>query len=655
MSRNYTFAAPIIITCIALVLVACGMWVGQAPLHRNGPSPSSTYLPGNKQAPTRELHEPTDVTSRVRTITQTPFVDPVHPTLTQSVPTLSLPSHPTVIAPNTLDVLMDADVPQSDLREIAMRVRGIPDIPLIVGASQENYQIDDILEFSATNLDSDENFNLTARLVYQTPLVYFFAEQGMNVDDGRVRTLVADFEQNTYRIVREFFGSEWTPGVDGDPHIYILYTTGLGSSVAGYYSSADEYSRLAHEFSNEKEMFYINANVVGLDDPELPGILAHELQHMVHWANDPNEDTWMNEGASVLAEFLTENSLRGFDHSFILNPDLQLNTWSETGGGVDSIPHYGASFLFLTYFLDRFGNEATRGLVSHEMNGMQAVGSVLQEMGVTDPLTSSPIDSEDVFADWVVANYLGDRDWSDGRYVYHNYESAPKVEIPMENIYSCPFEILHGVVHQYAADYISIDCEGTYTLSFAGIRQVRVVPAEAHSGRYVFWSNRQDASDTRLTREFDLSSVDSATLNYWAWWSIENNYDYVYVEVSTDDGDSWHMLETPSGTDVNPSGNNLGWGYHYNSGGEEMPQWVHESVDLTPYAGSVVHVRFEYVTDAAINRPGMLLDDISVPEIGYTEDFEEGRGRWEGHGWVRFDNVLPQTWLVQIVGEDERS
>ena len=86
-----------------------------------------------------------------------------------------------------------------------------------------------------------------------------------------------------------------------------------------------------------------------------------------------------------------------------------------------------------------------------------------------------------------------------------------------------------------------------------------------------------------------------------------------------------------------------------------MPQWVHESVDLTPYAGSVVHVRFEYVTDAAINRPGMLLDDISVPEIGYMEDFEEGRGRWEGHGWVRFDNVLPQTWLVQIVGEDERS
>ena len=32
----------------------------------------------------------------------------------------------------------------------------------------------------------------------------------------------------------------------------------------------------------------------------------------------------------------------------------------------DTSPHYGASFLFMTYFLDRFGEEATKALVGED-------------------------------------------------------------------------------------------------------------------------------------------------------------------------------------------------------------------------------------------------------------------------------------------------
>lgn len=562
---------------------------------------------------------------------------------------------PTSSMTNTLDVLRSEEVPESDLREIAMRVRGIPNIPIVVGTGPADYQIGDILEFSVINMDSDVHFSITARLVYQTPLTFFFSEQGLDAEEAQVRALVNDFDQNTYPVVRQFFGSEWSPGVDGDPHLYILYTTGLGKSVAGYYASSDEFSRLAHEFSNEKEMFYINADVVGLADSWLPGTLAHELQHMVHWVHDSNEDTWMNEGASVLAEFLTGHSAHGFDHSFALAPDLQLNSWSEVGGGPDALAHYGASFLFLAYFLDRFGEQATRALVAHPENGMWAVDAVLMDLGAYDHLRDSPIGADDVFADWVVANYVGDTGWHDGRYGYNNFRSAPRVESPTEIIDICPSDMLRATVHQYAADYVEIACEGDYVVRFAGSSSVRVVPTGFLSGRYAFWSNRQDSSDTTLTREFDLSGVDSATLKYWAWWAIEEHYDYVYVEVSTDGGESWQILETPSGTDANPAGNNLGWGYNNNSGEMETPTWVQESVDLTPYVGGVVRVRFEYVTDAAVNRPGMLLDDVTVPEIGYREGFEDGSHGWETRGWVRFDNVLPQTWIVQIIRDHEHS
>ena len=64
----------------------------------------------------------------------------------------------------------------------------------------------------------------------------------------------------------------------------------------------------------------------------------------------------------------------------------------------------------------------------------------------------------------------------------------------------------------------------------------------AHSGRYVWWSNRGDESDTTLTRTFDLTGLEQATLQAWLWYDIEKDYDYAYVEVSTDGGQTWEVL-----------------------------------------------------------------------------------------------------------------
>ncbi len=65
--------------------------------------------------------------------------------------------------------------------------------------------------------------------------------------------------EKTYPTNREFFGSEWKPGVDSDPRLHILHARGLGENIAGYYSSADEYSQQVNQYSNEREMFYISA------------------------------------------------------------------------------------------------------------------------------------------------------------------------------------------------------------------------------------------------------------------------------------------------------------------------------------------------------------------------------------------------------------
>lgn len=559
----------------------------------------------------------------------------------------------------TLKVLQEEIVPQSDVRLLAMRLLGIPDIPETVSEAATDYDLGHELEFNVSNTDTNDNFKVTAELRYKRENIYFFVEKGVRADDGDIQALVDTFQDSIYPTDREFFGSEWNPGVDGDPRLYVLYVRGLGFSVAGYYSSADEYSRLAHEFSNEKEMFYINADNTPLDDEYVYGTLAHEFQHMIHWYHDRNEESWMNEGASELAQLLNDYDTGGSEYAYVSDPDLQLNTWSAPGTD-DFGSHYGAAFMFMAYFLDRFGNEMSQALVAHPANGMQAVEDVLAEHEVIDPLTEEPITAKDVFADWVIANYLGDKGVGDGRYEYYEFGSAPTISDPTKTYRECPVDMVSANVAQYGADYYRFRCAGEITLSFVGSQQVRVIPAEPHSGRYAFWGNRNDESNTTLTREFDLTDVNEATLNFWMWHLIEKDFDFVYLVVSDDDGETWDIIKTPSGSGDDPTGNNFGWGYTAASGGGDPEkgadgEWVEESVDLSEYAGKKILVSFEYVTDAALNYPGFMIDDVSIPEIDYSTDFETDDGGWNGEGFVRMDNLLPQQFIVQVIKLADRA
>ena len=559
-----------------------------------------------------------------------------------------------LINQDTLKTIREMPIPENNIRDVAIRILGNSYIPVTVQAHMDEHDIDDQITFSATNLDTDEHFDVVAELVYRGKQVYFFAQTDLDMRKNTMalESLIDNFETNIIPNIRRFFGREWSPGIDGDPRLYILYTAGLGNSVGGYYASTDEYSQLAHQYSNEKEMIYINADTVNIDDANIGSILAHEFQHMVHWANDANEETWVNEGASVLAEMLNGYMPQVVAEEFAANPDLQLNSWSPAGGGADSIPHYGASFLFLNYFLDRFGDRATRALIAHTDSGLTAMDQVLLEMNVIDANTGKSITSIQVFADWLIANYVGDTSWSDGRYGYYNYPDAP-LAISSETM-GCNSISGELTVHQYGADYIETDCTFPTKVVFTGSNQIGVANVRPHSGKFMVWGNRHDSSDTTLTKLVDLTAVTAATLNYWAWWSLENNYDYVYLLVSTDHGATWQIIKTPRGTDYNPSGNNLDWGYNSNSGGGKQPKWIQESVDLSAFTGHNILIRFEYITDAAINNPGFMLDDISIREIDYEEDFENGDGGWESNGWVRFDNILPQSWLIQVVNKQNK-
>jgi bacillopeptidase F (M6 metalloprotease family) len=144
-------------------------------------------------------------------------------------------------------------------------------------------------------------------------------------------------------------------------------------------------------------------------------------------------------------------------------------------------------------------------------------------------------------------------------------------------------------------------------------------------------------------------------LDFSAWYDIEDGWDYAYVAVSTDGGTKWQLQRGKYTTDKNPVGNAFGPGWTGISGDGKSPAWVQETVDLTPFAGKQILLRFEYVTDDAVNMEGFIADDIAIPEIGYSDDGESGTGGWDATGWVLTDNKLTQSWLVQLlqVGKDK--
>lgn len=595
----------VVLCCCALILAAVGVFAYE--LYQQ--SPIASAIP---------LGPPTS----------TPVVEVTRPPLAE-VPT------------DTLEELKVTIVPENDPIELACRLKSVCNIPETMTPPPGPRQAGEQDTFWVANVDTNENFQVDATLQYVTAHVYFWVENGVNFDKTEMMALVDAFEQKMYPTNREFFGSEWSPGIDGDEHIYILYAGGLGRSIAGYFSSADEVPPQAHEYSNAHEMFLFNADNTDLGEEFTYGVLAHEFQHMIHWYQDRNETSYLNEGFSEVAAFLNGYDIGGFDWLYSTDPDLQLNDWPNDSSATS--PHYGAGFLYLTYFLDRFGEEATKALVKDPENGLDSVDNVLKQINAIDQATGQPITADDLFTDWVVTNYLLDKNVGDGRYIYHNYANAPQT-FPTETINDCPADAVGRSVKQYGVDYIKIYCPGDYTLRFEGSTIARLLPEDPYSGSYAFWSNKGDSSDMTLTREFDFRDVSGPiTFSFRTWYDLEEDYDYLYFEVS-EDGQIWEIITTPSGTDKDPSGNSYGWAYNGVTG-----RWIQEEIDLSKYAGKNIFVRFEYVTDAAVNGEGMLIDDVSVEAINYFTDFESDDGGWTSDGFARVQNVLPQTFRLALI------
>ena len=516
--------------------------------------------------------------------------------------------------------------PDRDLIALARRFGKVESGSAAIGTASndgEGYEIGHGQEFFVKDLVDNTTYTIRATLQTVSANAYWYVDDAVNLSDDALRKAATVFEAEIRPGMVESLGDISKPGVDGDPRLTVLHTPLRAAD--GYFGSSDQYLRSIHPLSNEREMIYMDAGRLTPGTVAYLSVLAHEFQHAIHWNLDGGEDAWINEGMSELAKEQVGYGL-SFVDSFLRRPDVQLNFWPDEIG--TSGPHYGAASLFLAYLAQHYGGyQAMGGLVREQADGIN---------GIELYLSAYETSFETVFKDWVVANYL---DADEGPYGY--LDRAVKVRT-MERVFA---ELQQtAALPQFAARYYDLRLpDGDYLLEFSGNTEVSQVDTQCHSGNRCWWSGLGDSIDSMLTRPLDLTGLTEATLEFWTWYDIEEGWDYAYVSVSADGGETWAILEGRFTTAEDPVGNNFGAGFTGRSG-----RWVQESMDLSRFAGEKVLLRFEYVTDDAVNLDGFVVDDIGVPELGLFDD-AENVGNWTGAGFQLIDNVLPQKFAVQII------
>lgn len=120
-------------------------------------------------------------------------------------------------------------------------------------------------------------------------------------------------------------------------------------------------------------------------------------------------------------------------------------------------------------------------------------------------------------------------------------------------------------------------------------------PEHAHSGSSLWATNlsgpyRNNANAWLRSPSISLAGIDHPVLSWSQWMDLENNWDFGYVEVSTD-GANWTNLLTQTGV------------YRY---------WDRRALDLSAYAGATIELRFRYQTDGSVVREGWYVDDVRI-------------------------------------------
>ncbi|WP_051314876.1 serine hydrolase [Alteribacter aurantiacus] len=157
----------------------------------------------------------------------------------------------------------------------------------------------------------------------------------------------------------------------------------------------------------------------------------------------------------------------------------------------------------------------------------------------------------------------------------------------------------------------------------------RALPVRPAAGQEAWFSG--NGRDKNHTLTLPVTLDENSELTFKTWFDIADDIprDFGYLEISTDQGGSWELLEgelSAKKTTHEHDGvftGSTGW------------QWVDAAYDLEQYNGDAL-IRFHYETDASANGRGWYIDRVSIKgDNGYV--FRDGPNPdpdvWQAEGW----------------------
>ena len=474
------------------------------------------------------------------------------------------------------------------------------------------------------------------------------------VTDEQIAYIFDQFENNIYPTDTEYFGTPDFHDGSGSPLGPYWYEE-TGRTVIQISNIRDEhfytdYPYFIGGFYWGLYEYYFDRNIINIDcydwehrlGPEgtewLPGeyvdrpyswegTVAHEFQHLIHADYNPGDASFMNEGCSMYAEILCGYGV-SWSHvnHFLYAPDNSLTQWGDQGG-INILADYGAAALWAVYLSDHYGGAA---LLSHFVQagipGVEGLNAALEYFGYEERF-------DDVFRDWRIANLIHSDYPGMGKYNYKTIDLGGPEAIPIftHEISGLPVDWTKGtdfgttwtitgydtgvsMVGPYGSDYIVFkDWKKPGIIFFDG-DDFATPPYEWILTEEGWWySGAHNRMDVLLGGSAYVDPADP-TLELNTYWDIEGYWDFGFVQVSTDGGETWISLDNEYTTyehDPNAMGSivaNLpgltGW----------SEDWVTMSFDLTGYAGETVLIGFRYMTDTAVCYEGWYISEASVSD-----------------------------------------
>ena len=268
----------------------------------------------------------------------------------------------------------------------------------------------------------------------------------------------ANPQRGIYSTLVDLFGAP--PDIDGNGKVILLLlnirdTNHANRYTAGFFNPADQNLGVLRNpgfrrfpiRSNEADMLYVDTQPLNPNSEMAHNVVAHELLHLIHWRHDPREATWVDEGCAGYASFLCGYSVQEHVAAFEKTPSVSLITWPDIE--VDSLPHYGAAFLWMLYLHEQHGGIGTVAeIVRNRGTSLTGVADALASKGVPQKVS-------DIFINWKLANYLSE------------YRAVRLSLAPYRWYRSYPSGTQEGRLRNFSADYIGFEDAGGLTLGFS--------------------------------------------------------------------------------------------------------------------------------------------------------------------------------------------